>query len=151
MDHNVQEKDYALSNILIKTGQEKQILYHLADTKVDLKVLSQRLGLGKGGLRMAHEEALGEILQGGDAYDAMLNQTNVGDNNNKFYVIQVLESDDGSKFLVYNRWRRVGVKGQDKIHGPFTSHAHAIVEFEEKFLAKTKNALSDRKNLLPKE
>lgn len=26
-------------------------------------VLSQRLGLGKGGLRMAPEEALGEILQ----------------------------------------------------------------------------------------
>ena len=29
-------------------------------------------------------------MQGDDIYDAMLNQTNVGDNNNKFYVIQVL-------------------------------------------------------------
>lgn len=29
-------------------------------------------------------------MQGGDVYDAMLNQTNVRDNNNKFYVIQVL-------------------------------------------------------------
>lgn len=29
-------------------------------------------------------------VQGDDIYDAMLNQTNVGDNNNKFYVIQVL-------------------------------------------------------------
>ncbi|KAL7176434.1 hypothetical protein ACSBR2_029882 [Camellia fascicularis] len=35
----------------------------LADTKVDLKVLPQRLGLGKAGLRMAPEEALPEILQ----------------------------------------------------------------------------------------
>ncbi|XP_028076938.1 uncharacterized protein LOC114278979 isoform X2 [Camellia sinensis] len=34
-----------------------------ADTKVDLKVLSQRLGLGKAGLRMAPGEALPEILQ----------------------------------------------------------------------------------------
>lgn len=25
-----------------------------------------------------------------EVYDAMLNQTNLGDNNNKFYVIQVL-------------------------------------------------------------
>ncbi|MCI29547.1 poly(ADP-ribose) polymerase domain protein, partial [Trifolium medium] len=27
---------------------------------------------------------------GGEIYDAVLNQTNVGDNNNKFYIIQVL-------------------------------------------------------------
>ncbi|KAL1331687.1 hypothetical protein HN51_048941 [Arachis hypogaea] len=96
-----------------------------------------------------HIKSQYHVLQlGGEVYDAMLNQTNVGDNNNKFYVIQVLESDDGSKFLVYNRWGRVGVKGQDKIHGPFTSSAHAIVEFEDKFLAKTKNAWSDRKNFI---
>lgn len=30
------------------------------------------------------------FLQGEEIYDAILNQTNVGDNNNKFYVIQVL-------------------------------------------------------------
>jgi hypothetical protein len=29
-------------------------------------------------------------MQGGEIYDAVLNQTNVGDNNNKFYIIQVL-------------------------------------------------------------
>ncbi|XP_047983529.1 prolyl-tRNA editing protein ProX-like isoform X2 [Salvia hispanica] len=38
------------------------IVSALADTEVDLKVLSQRLGLGKGGVRMAPEEALSEIL-----------------------------------------------------------------------------------------
>ncbi|TKY52511.1 Poly of ADP-ribose polymerase 2 [Spatholobus suberectus] len=89
------------------------------------------------------------VLQlGGDVYDAMLNQTNVGDNNNKFYVIQVLESDNGGEFLVYNRWGRVGVKGQDKIHGPYRSCESAIQEFEQKFLAKTKNAWSDRNNFV---
>ena len=31
-------------------------------------------------------------MQADDIYDAMLNQTNVGDNNNKFYVIQALGS-----------------------------------------------------------
>ena len=25
-------------------------------------------------------------------YDCMLNQTNIGDNNNKFYIIQLLQS-----------------------------------------------------------
>ncbi|KAK6939853.1 YbaK/aminoacyl-tRNA synthetase-associated domain [Dillenia turbinata] len=39
------------------------IISALADTRVDLKVLSTRLGLGKGGLRMAPEETLQEILQ----------------------------------------------------------------------------------------
>ncbi|XP_041018200.1 poly [ADP-ribose] polymerase 2-A isoform X3 [Juglans microcarpa x Juglans regia] len=38
-----------------------------------------------------HIKAHYHVLQLGDEiYDAMLNQTNVGDNNNKFYVIQVL-------------------------------------------------------------
>lgn len=85
---------------------------------------------------------------GGEIYDAVLNQTNIGDNNNKFYVIQALESDDGGRFLLYNRWGRVGIKGQDKIHGPYSSRERAIEEFEQKFLAKTKNAWSDRNDFV---
>lgn len=40
-----------------------------------------------------------------DDYDAMLNQTNIGANNNKFYVIQALSS--GSRYYTYTRWGRV--------------------------------------------
>lgn len=88
------------------------------------------------------------VLQnGGDFYDATLNQTNVGDNNNKFYVIQALESDDGFKFMIYNRWGRVGVRGQEKLHGPFTRE-RTIQEFEVKFFEKTKNQWSSRKNFV---
>ncbi|KAJ7977582.1 Poly [ADP-ribose] polymerase [Quillaja saponaria] len=83
-----------------------------------------------------------------EIYDAMLNQTNVGNNNNKFYVIQALESDDGRKLMVYNRWGRVGIKGQDKLHGPYTSLDRAIEEFEQNFFAKTKNHWSNRKNFV---
>ncbi|CAN0892513.1 Prolyl-tRNA synthetase associated domain-containing protein 1 [Linum grandiflorum] len=51
-------------NLFLKDKKSRfYIVSALADTKVDLKVLSQRLGLGKGGLRMAPEEALGQILQ----------------------------------------------------------------------------------------
>ncbi|KAK3020850.1 hypothetical protein RJ639_045532 [Escallonia herrerae] len=92
-----------------------------------------------------HIKSQYHVLQlGGDVYDAMLNQTHVGDNNNKFYVIQVLESDDGCTFMVYNRWGRVGVKGQDKLYGPYASAEAAIQEFEQKFYGKTKNQWSDR-------
>lgn len=47
--------------------------------------------------------------------------------------------------MVYNRWGRVGVKGQDNIFGPYKSLDIAINEFEQKFFAKTKNYWSDRK------
>ncbi|CAN1731742.1 Prolyl-tRNA synthetase associated domain-containing protein 1, partial [Linum perenne] len=51
-------------NLFLKDKKSRfYIVSALADTKVDLKVLSQRLGLGKGGIRMAPEEALGQILQ----------------------------------------------------------------------------------------
>ncbi|XWS25173.1 hypothetical protein CRYUN_Cryun27aG0047400 [Craigia yunnanensis] len=51
-------------NLFLKDKKHRYyIISALADSKVDLKVLSQRLGLGKGGLRMAPEEALGEILE----------------------------------------------------------------------------------------
>ncbi|PQQ01185.1 hypothetical protein Pyn_28717 [Prunus yedoensis var. nudiflora] len=93
-----------------------------------------------------HIKAHYHVLQlGDDVYDAMLNQTNVGYNNNKFYVIQVLESDAGGTFMVYYRWGRVGVKGQNKIQGPCTSRDSAISEFKQKFYDKTKNDWSNRK------
>ncbi|KAL9313586.1 hypothetical protein ACSQ67_019038 [Phaseolus vulgaris] len=68
-------------NLFLKDKKSRlYVVSALAATKVDLKgmhdfvnigslyhftsiVLSQRLGLGKGGLRMAPEEALGEVLQ----------------------------------------------------------------------------------------
>lgn len=51
-------------NLFLKDKKHRfYIVSALAGTAVDLKVLSQRLGLGKGGLRMAPEEALQEILQ----------------------------------------------------------------------------------------
>uniref|UniRef100_A0A453SNI5 Poly [ADP-ribose] polymerase n=1 Tax=Aegilops tauschii subsp. strangulata TaxID=200361 RepID=A0A453SNI5_AEGTS len=84
-------------------------------------------------------------LAGDEIYDATLNQTNVGDNNNKYYIIQALESDAGGSFMVFNRWGRVGARGQQKLH-PCSTRDEAIDEFEGKFEDKTKNSWSDRKN-----
>ncbi|RWW29239.1 hypothetical protein GW17_00006246 [Ensete ventricosum] len=51
-------------NLLLKDKKHRYyVVSALANTNIDLKVLSQRLGLGKGGLRMAAEEALQKILQ----------------------------------------------------------------------------------------
>ena len=49
---------------------------------------------------------------------------------------------------VVHRWGMVGIKGQDKVHDPYSSRESAIQEFEQKFLAKTKNAWCDMNNFV---
>ncbi|XP_051996539.1 protein mono-ADP-ribosyltransferase PARP3-like [Xyrauchen texanus] len=78
-------------------------------------------------------------------FDCMLNQTNIGHNNNKFYVIQVLVS--GGRYYCWTRWGRVGESGQNNLAGP--SHVDAAIKcFEKKFKDKTKNNWSDRENFV---
>ncbi|XP_008295097.1 protein mono-ADP-ribosyltransferase PARP3 [Stegastes partitus] len=74
-------------------------------------------------------------------YDCMLNQTNVGHNNNKFYVVQIIKA--GNKYYSWNRWGRVGEAGQNKLN-PFDKVENAVKDFEKKFKDKTKNNWSDR-------
>lgn len=59
------------------------------------------------------------------------------------------ESNDGDKFMVYTRWGRVGIKGQDKLQGPYSSKGSAIQDFEAKFFAKTKNHWSSKNEFIP--
>ena len=40
-------------------------------------------------------------------WDCMLNQTNIGHNNNKYYVIQLLKRTGSNFYYVWNRWGRV--------------------------------------------
>jgi poly [ADP-ribose] polymerase len=80
-------------------------------------------------------------------FNAMLNQTNIGANNNKFYVIQLLEK--GGKHYVWTRWGRVGETGQSALKGPFALAA-AEKEFGAKFKDKSSNAWEDRKNFKAK-
>lgn len=82
-------------------------------------------------------------------YNAMLNQTNIGHNNNKFYIIQVLKGA-GNKFFGWNRWGRVGESGQNSMKGPFSNAADAIKDFEKKFSDKTKNKWADREKFVAK-
>ncbi|XP_050414615.1 protein mono-ADP-ribosyltransferase PARP3 [Patella vulgata] len=80
-------------------------------------------------------------------YDCMLNQTNIGHNNNKFYIIQVLEHGTGI-FYAWNRWGRVGESGDSKLtHG---TKEECIKMFEKKFQDKTKNKWADREDFKAK-
>lgn len=79
-------------------------------------------------------------------YDCILNQTNIGANNNKFYVIQLLTK--GGKFYAWTRWGRVGETGQSALVGP-TSFEGALKAFESKFKDKTSNKWADRAKFKP--
>ena len=79
----------------------------------------------------------------------MLNQTNIGHNNNKYYVIQLIRK--GQQYYVFTRWGRVGEDGSAMRYGPFTKLEKAESTFKKKFSDKTKNQWSDdiRDNFVP--
>ncbi|XP_015083642.1 poly [ADP-ribose] polymerase 2-like [Solanum pennellii] len=159
-------RDVATSRGISSTGSKKELVERLCaaadshknDSKDDLGVgdegeIEKLVTATKKGAAVLDQylsddikERYHVLQQGNDIYDATLNQTNVGNNNNKFYIIQVLENDSGGNFLVYTRWGRVGAKGGTKISGPYTSADDATSEFESKFYDKTKNDWSNRKD-----
>ncbi|XP_043109054.1 poly [ADP-ribose] polymerase 2 [Puntigrus tetrazona] len=77
--------------------------------------------------------------EGADVYDVMLNQTNLQFNNNKYYLIQLLQDDNGKAYSVWMRWGRVGKAGQSSLVNCGGNLAQAKDTFKKKFLDKTKN------------
>ncbi len=72
-------------------------------------------------------------------YTATLNQTDLRSNNNKYYILQLLENDSRKDdYLVFTRWGRIGNKGTVKVL-EFTNSASAVREFEKTFKTKTGN------------
>ncbi|KAJ6627012.1 PARP-domain-containing protein [Mycena sp. CBHHK59/15] len=84
-------------------------------------------------------------------WDAMLNQTNIGDNNNKFYVLQLLHPiGNDAQCILFTRWGRVGADGQTQIKGPWPSSA-AIGEFKKQFKAKAATDWENRVGMVAKK
>lgn len=82
-------------------------------------------------------------------YSITLNQTNIGGNNNKFYIIQLLEDDKGA-YWTWNRWGRVGESGQNKLERMGSLDA-AKRGFCSKFKDKAANDWAQRQNFKPKD
>lgn len=62
----------------------------------------------------AHFSKVGQskvLEKDGVIYAATLNQSNVAQNNNKFYILQILECGPND-YAFFCRWGRVGVVGQ---------------------------------------
>lgn len=86
--------------------------------------------------------------EGKTVYSATLNQTNMQNNNNKFYIIQLLEHNRKKTYTVWRRWGRVGQRGQSELNIYGCSLSEAISSFEKKFYEKTRNYWSDRENFV---
>ena len=56
-------------------------------------------------------------------YSATLNQSNLDQNNNKFYIIQILQNESSGNLFMWSRWGRVGVPGQNVLKGPMPKDA----------------------------
>uniref|UniRef100_A0A3Q3RWU3 Poly [ADP-ribose] polymerase n=1 Tax=Mastacembelus armatus TaxID=205130 RepID=A0A3Q3RWU3_9TELE len=84
--------------------------------------------------------------EGNDVYDVMLNQTNLQFNNNKYYLVQLLEDDNSKDYSVWMRWGRVGKVGQNSLTPCGRDLLKAKEIFKKKFLDKTKNEWEQRAN-----
>ena len=47
----------------------------------------------------------------GNYFSCTLNKSDLNKNNNKFYIIQLLEHDANNSLILFTRWGRVGVPG----------------------------------------
>ena len=84
----------------------------------------------------------------GQPYACVLNQTNIAQNNNKFFVIQVLKKFDEDHYYCWIRWGRVGYHGQTALTDCGGNVDKAISIFEKKFSDKTRNDWSERHDFI---
>lgn len=87
------------------------------------------------------------IEHGGEVYDCTLNQTEIGSNKNKFYIMQVIKHSEG--ICCYIRYGRIGEAGKT-IYKPYDSEIGAVAFFERQFHSKTGNYWHARDNFVKK-
>ncbi|KAF9977026.1 Poly [ADP-ribose] polymerase 2 [Actinomortierella ambigua] len=84
------------------------------------------------------------------AWNARLNQTEIGNNNNKYYMIQLLEANSGGNYWVFTHWGRVGEHGAMARDSFGSDLLAAQRHFSKKFRDKSANAWMDRDNFVKK-
>merc|ERR1712157_710856 len=77
------------------------------------------------------------------AFHAMLNQTNIGQNNNKYYLLQVLVHLQTGNYYAFFRWGRVGKVAGVTLQECGKNLDSAVKAFEKKFTDKSKNDFYD--------
>jgi len=87
------------------------------------------------------------VESGGKVYSCALNQTDLVNNSNKFYIMQLLKNDN--QYITCYKWGRIGDPGAitKKI---YSTESQGINAFEKQFKAKTSNVFGT-KNFVKKD
>jgi len=99
--------------------KKKDVTSGVKKTKSDEQIVKV---ITKGGAAVdslvPNKETYRVFQDGGKSYSATLNQANLDHNNNKFYIVQILQNETTANLYLWNRWGRVGVPGQNALKGP---------------------------------
>lgn len=85
-----------------------------------------------------------------DIYSCTLNQTDVKNNNNKFYIMQLLEGDNNNQYILYKRYGRIGNAGVISID-TYASQGMATYGYKKLFKQKTGNSWDNKNNFEKKK
>ena len=91
---------------------------------------------------IGHEATI--LKEDGEVWECMLNQTNIQNNNNKYFLLQLLVDEAKGKYYTWFRWGRVGYNGQNNLMEFGSNLEKAKNNFTKKFSDKTKNLWEDR-------
>ena len=82
-----------------------------------------------------------ENVFNGKYFACTLNKSDLDKNNNKFYIIQLLEHDSNNSLVLFTRWGRIGVPGQHEIKDVDSKSGPKL--FMKKYKDKTKGGYQE--------
>lgn len=83
----------------------------------------------------------------GNKYTAVLGLTDYQKQINKYYILQLLQSDNGNQYWLYRSWGRIGTKIGSNLVKPMALHV-AIKLFCDIYEEKTGNSWDARQNFI---
>lgn len=107
----------------------------------------------KDGLAVDPESGLDDVShvyvsRNKEKYNVVLSKTDIKQNKNSYYKIQLLESDNKNKFWVFRSWGRIGTTiGSTKLEN-YTSLTEAKNSFTAVYLDKTGNDFANHANFV---
>lgn len=126
----------------MKSTKSKSMFTKSVPSKVTIKV--------KGGTAVDPDSGLEDVAhvykKGSDIYSTVLGLTDLQSGTNKYYKLQILESDKGHRYWVFRSWGRIGTTiGSQKLEA-VESMAEAKKIFTTHFAEKSGNLWEDRHN-----
>ncbi|KAJ8023574.1 Poly [ADP-ribose] polymerase 2 [Holothuria leucospilota] len=96
----------------------------------------------------SRKEKVQVLQEGEEVYSAVLTQTDLGANKNKFYIVQLHKDITGKEYYVWHHWGRIGYKGRHMEKKCGLLEAKKI--FLQKFKDKTGNEWEKREQFQKK-